>query len=273
MKELHHICYTSHDEVMYRDKQDHDMYINLLALRVFSGDIDLYADAEMSDHTHLCARMDKPSVKCGWIRHSYTSYFNAKYHRIGRLGEPRCFVSKLVGQKHIATAISYILRNGLHHGVAATAFGYPYSSIHEMFANDIIVPGGRYSSEVVWLPEKSQYPKTYVMNEKGMFLRSSFMEIKAAESYFVTPRNFLYMMNRLSDDRWKNEQLGDGNSVPPITLASAEPSFLDNEVADLLSNETGRRFDPLKLDDLELCRIIDTEIVPKYNVHSIYKII
>jgi hypothetical protein len=46
------------------------------------------------------------------------------------------------------------------------------------------------------------------MNEDGMFLRESFMEIPQLELLFVTPRGFLYQMNRISDEIWQKEQNG-----------------------------------------------------------------
>ena len=36
MKESYHICFTSHEEVMFRDEEDHGVFVNLMALRAFS---------------------------------------------------------------------------------------------------------------------------------------------------------------------------------------------------------------------------------------------
>ncbi len=110
------------------------------------------------------------------------------------------------------------------------------------------------------------------MDSNGIFLRKSFMQLLLAESYFVSPRNFLYMMNRISDDRWKREQAADETNDPPITLVEAEPTFYEKEIAELADNETGRRFDPSKMDDIALCRLIDKEIVPRHKARSIYDI-
>lgn len=54
MKESYHICFTSHDEVMFRDEEDHGMFINLMALRGFALDTELMVDAEMSTHAPQC---------------------------------------------------------------------------------------------------------------------------------------------------------------------------------------------------------------------------
>ncbi len=272
MKQLYHVCYSSPDEVMFRDEYDFCMYINVLGLRACSDDIDLIADAELTEHVHECMRTDNPRKKVGYIRHSYTSHFNARYHRTGRLGEEGCFCSLLQGPRHITACLSYVLRNGLHHGLAASAFGYKYSSIHEMFRKELKMMQLYNPEAKLKLPRKSIYPEEYKMDDNGIFLRSSFMEIGLAESYFISPRNFLYMMNRLSDDRWKNEQLVDNTSDPPITLAEAEPTFLEKEIAELADNESGRKYDPSKMDDLALCHLIDKQIVPLYNARSIYDI-
>lgn len=149
MKESYHICFTSHDEVMFRDEEDHGMFVNLMALRGLAEDTDIIVDAE--------------------------------------------------------------------------------------------------------------FPDEYRMNEKGVFVRQSFMELRLAERYYGSPRNFLYQMNRLSGEDWIQEQQKD-QTGKAITLYDIEPAD-EKTVADMLKNENGRNFSRSRLQDMDVCRLIDKDIL------------
>ena len=273
MKETYHICFTSHNEVMFRDREDHDVFINLMAIQSFSTGTELLADAEMSTHVHQGVFTDNPTEFARRERMSYTKYFNKKYGRKGRFGQKYTFVTLVLGLLHILAMLSYILRNGLHHGAAPTAFGYPFCSVRDMFAADLglcqelSVEMSR-QDMTTYLPRYSDFPDSYRMNERGVFVRSSFMELRRAEQFFSTPRNYLYQMNRLSDDSWAKEQLKD-NTGTPITISNMEHAD-EQSVARMLNNEYGRNFNRSRLQDLDLCMLIDKELCRPFGTTSVY---
>ena len=275
MKESYHICFTSHNEVMFRDEEDHGMFVNLMALRVFASEADLLADAEMSTHVHLNALISEPMSFASRLRMCYTKYFNAKYGREGRFGEKFTFLQRVEGFNHQLVVMNYIDRNGLHHAAAATALGYPYSSVRSMFARDIglaedpPVPMSR-QDIAAWLPRRSEFPDTFQMNAKGVFVRSSFMELRQAEYFYGSPRNFLYQMNRLTDETWERGQLED-NTGKPIRLQDLEPAD-ERSIAQMLKNEYGKNFNPNTLQDMDVCRLIDRDLLPSYGVTSVYQL-
>lgn len=106
------------------------------------------------------------------------------------------------------------------------------------------------------------------MNADGFLLRQSFMEIRTAEKYYGTPRNYLYQMNRLTDETWIQEQQKD-DTGQPITLAMVEQAD-EKTVAQLLNNEHGRTFGRLRLQDLDVCLLIDKDLLPGYGVETVY---
>lgn len=122
MKESYHICYTSHDEVMFRDREDHGMFINLMALEAWRMKTEILTDAEMSTHIHQNVFTAYPVPYGARLRMSYTKYFNRKYDRKGRMGEPGIFTLKVQGLNHQITLNNYVLRNGQHHNASQTAF-------------------------------------------------------------------------------------------------------------------------------------------------------
>jgi len=275
MKESYHICFTSHDEVMFRDQEDYGTILNLLALQCHSKDTELLVDAEMSTHVHLNVFSAAPVPYARSSRMSYTKYFNHKYGREGRFGEKYTFVLKVEGFYHQLTLQNYVLRNGLHHGAAATAFGYPHCTVRELFAQDIgmsaekAVPMSRPEIASI-LPCHAEFPDEYRMNASGIFVRDSFMELRRAEQVYATPRNYLYQMNRLTDDRWIKDQLED-HTGSPLTLAEIEKAD-EKSVAQMLINESGRNFDRHRMQDPAVCALIDKNLIIPFGATSVYQL-
>lgn len=274
MKESFHLCFTSHDEVMFRSPEDHAIFLNLLALRGFAEQTEIWADAQMSTHVHLNVYSDKPQHFASNLRLSYTRAFNKKYGRSGRFGEKYTFQLLVQGFVHQMILLNYILRNGLHHNAAATAFGYEYCSIRDMFAEDLLfkteTPVRMSRKDIAsFLPRHAEFPDEFQMNANGVFVRRSFMELRKAEQYYGSPRNFLYQMNRLTDESWVKEQMEKDRGRKPLTLGDIEHASAQS-VAQMLKNETGRNFSRSRLQDLDVCRLIDQEILPGYGVTSPY---
>lgn len=251
------------------------MFVNLLALRGYAMETEVECEADMSTHVHMNVLTAQPSRFAGQVRMSYTKWFNTKYGRRGRFGEKYTFISKVDGFYHQLVVFNYILRNGLHHCAAATSFGYPYCSVREQFADDL---GMEHEVAANWtrdeiasfLPRFSEFPDEYQMTARGVFLRRSFMEIRKVEQYYVTPRNYLYQMNRLTDESWAKEQQQD-QTGPPITLRDVE-QVDENTIAQLLKNESGRNFKHGRMQDLDVCHLIDHDILPGYGVQSVYQL-
>lgn len=274
MKESYHICFTSHDEVMFRDDEDHGMFVNLMALRSFEQETGIIVDAEMSTHVHLNVFTSTPTRYAGLLRSSYTKYFNGKYGREGRFGQKYTYVLKVDGFNHQMVLENYINRNGFHHGASATAFGYDYCSARYLFSVEIglkIEQPALLTREEMsfFLPRRSEFPDHYQMNSNGVFVRQSFMEIRTAEKYYGSPRNYLYQMNRLTDESWSMEQEKD-NTGAPITLSLVEQAD-ETTVAQMLKNEYGR-FNKNRLQDMDVCRLIDKDLLPGYGAQSVYQL-
>lgn len=275
MKEVYHICFTSHGEVLFRDEEDHGMIVNLMALRSFGTGTEILAESEMSTHVHQGIVSSAPMRYASQLRSSYTKYFNSKYGRKGRFGEKYAFLLRVEGFNHLLVLLNYILRNGLHHAAAATALGYPYCTVRSLFAKDIglgeeiAVPMSR-QDIAAYLPRRSVFPDHFQMNAKGVFVRSSFMELHQTENIYGSPRNFLYQMNRLTDETWEQTQLQDKTGVP-IRLQDIERA--DNQsIAQMLKNEYGRNFSRTRLQDMDVCRLIDKDLLPSYGVTTVYQL-
>ena len=268
-----HISFSAGDEVLCRDEDDFNYLFNCIALAVAKNGAVLLGDSEMATHYHLCVRAKSPLAVFHDARYAYSRYFNRKYCRKGRFGENRPYVIELEGRYHEISALLYVLRNALHHGVVATPFGYPHNSSRCIFSKELgfnlhdDVKSGCNSHRL--MPAHVQIPTGYRMTESGLILRESVIDVADVEHMFGTPRSYLYHMNRLSGEEWIKEQSKDKNGCPPITLDVVERGMPYHSDRELRMHEYGSS-NYKALTYTEVCAIIQERIVSKYSKDSVY---
>lgn len=275
MRKTYHLCLSAGDEVMFRNLEDYNRGFNSFAIALYKTNSTGLVEAFMSTHMHLLVQTDYPKDFMMCFRLMYTMYFNKKYGRSGKLGEKLHFTMEVVGYHHTLAAMSYILRNALHHGVAPIPYAYPHCSANAIFMHEM----GKRPEENL-LPQKSyykhlgrtaEYPDSYKMNKSGVFLRESVLDIPQVENLFVTPRMFNFYMSRKSSEEWEAEQSKDQNNSPLIKIQSIERGVNRESVEKLLLFENGKA-DYRRLSDIDLCTKIDRNILPKYGKTSVYQL-
>lgn len=276
MRKLCHISFSSHDEVMFRCEEDINYAFNCFSVACLETESRPVADNEMTTHVHFGAFTDAVEHLFSRYRYPYSRYFNSKYGRRGRLGERTAFFLQVDGLQHSQTLLSYIFRQGLHHGLSDSPFGYRHNSVNVIFMDAL---GKKTEEEALGRAHMSKYlpcsagdiPIGYRMSGSGLLLREDVIDTSYVEEIYVSPRNFLYQMNRISSDTWKKEQMEDNNGLPPISLEVIEPQCFRSSVQQMLLNETGRCFRN-DITDLELCGLIDNNYLPKLRKSSIYEL-
>lgn len=164
-------------------------------------------------------------------------------------------------------------RNPLHHGQTSTPFGYRFCSANAVFRKELGQGDFRYelrnSKKNQLIPNNCSLPEGYRIDCSGMILQEDIIDVRYVEELYVTPRSFLYMMNRYSDENLVREQIEEDPSRPAVTLDVIEQGIEEESVERMLSNEKGR-VNLALLTDMELCGMIDNEYVPKYGKISVY---
>lgn len=279
MKQLYHFCITCHEEVLFRDDEDIRNITNILALEAFGCQVELWADAIMSTHIHGIAFGEADAVIrfCRTLKMRITKYHRYRHRGSGPLFDDGHFLLRLDGNNHILAAVSYVLRNGLHHGQSATPFSYPHCSANHLFCKEL----GKTPQEGVitsrrdiarHLPRRSEFPDHFAMDRNGMLVRHSFEQLARVEHCYRTPRCFDYYMSRLSGEEWQREQREDGVVDAPITLESLELPSRYEPIAKMLASEKGYNYSPSQRSDMDLCQIIDMEYVRSYGQASVYQL-
>ena len=267
MRKTYHICLSSHNEVMFRSEADLCRGFNALALAILETDSRLLAEGFLTTHFHQLVQTDCPEEVIRRTRYAHARFFNTKYKRRGSLGERRPFSLEVEGFHHTVAALNYVNRQGLHHGLSQTPFGYRHCSAGVFFQQDFghrqpvaLMPDDqRYK----YLPKGINIPTEYRMDTSGQLLREDVIDTAQVESFYATPRNYLYQMNKIGDEMSVKEQQQEESTTPIITMAVMEPGYSHEEIGRLLQNEKGR-YDPHMITDLELCAVIDDACLPKY---------
>lgn len=273
MKKSYHLCISSDDEVMFRDEEDYNRGFNIFALTLYKTGSTGLVESFMSNHVHMLVQTDNPNQFMGAFRMPYTKYFNKKYFRSGKLGETVHFTMEIHGLHHHLAAMSYILRNALHHGVAPIPYAYPHSTVNAIFQREMgkrpeesLLPSNTFYRHV---GRNAVWPDTYKMSSSGLFLRETVLDIPQVENMFVTPRNFDFYMNRRTSEEWVKEQAKDRNDRDPITLELIESHSGLTSISDMMANESGRS-DYRRMSDVAVCAEIDSIVVSEFHKPSIY---
>lgn len=273
MRRTYHLCLSAGDEVMFRDQEDYHRGFNTFALALYKTGSNGLVESFMSTHCHLLVQTDSPKEFMYNLRLPYSMYFNTKYKRHGKLGEDTHFTMEVVGYNHTVAAASYILRNGLHHGIVPIPYAYPHCSANAIFMEQMgKTPCDRVLDPIHYrqfIGKTAKYPDTYKMSESGVFLRETVLDIPQVENLFVTPRAFNWYMTRKSSEEWEEEQGKDKNNIPPINISTIEKGVYTEPTEKLLIYESGKS-NYNRPGDIELCTEIDKVILPQYGKSSVY---
>ncbi len=276
MKRNYHLCLSSDNEILFRDIEDYNRGFNNFAVALYRTSSVGLVESFMSTHCHLLVQTEDPDLLMYHFRNSYSKYFNFKYKRNGKLGKDKHFFLEVVGCNHLLAAISYILRNPLHHGVAPIPFAYHHSTANSIFRkemgknfNEPLLKNRR--SYTKYVGRNAEYPDSYKMTTEGVFLRESVLDIPQVENIFISPRAYSYYMTRKSSEEWNNEQDKDDNSTPSINLLNVESGVNVDSYDKMLKYEYGKE-NYRSITDIELCSELDSIVRERYNGRSIYEL-
>lgn len=243
MNKMYHV-FSEGDNVLFRENDDYIFFNNKLASANYSCHLQMMAESIMSTHFHsLLETPDEESVNqfILKLRKSYSPYYSNKYgYSIGNC--LKISKSEIIGRESIMRELCYILKNPVHHYVALYPLSYPYSSASYMFMESYLNIDFRKtidkgSSNVSDLGEKQKrhligkepVPGNWQMNENGMILPSSYINIKRARAFWNNNiKQFMYDMNKGQTD--------------------ARKELIDRDILDIRSSG---------ISDIDMCKIIN----------------
>jgi putative transposase len=130
----HHIIQRGNDRrVIFRDDDDHRIFLAWLADAARQFKVAIHAYVLMPNHLHLLA---SPADKDGlsrmmqWVGRHYVPYFNRKYERVGTLYQGRFKATVIDSERYLMTCCRYIELNPVRAALVADPADFPWSSYH-----------------------------------------------------------------------------------------------------------------------------------------------
>ena len=115
---------------IFKDTEDYQRYLKILADYKIQYDYGLYAYVLMNNHVHLL--METKGIGLSKIlqgvNQSYTMFFNRKYKTVGHLFQGRYKAILCDKDAYLLSLVKYIHLNPVRAGVVKTPEGYPWSS-------------------------------------------------------------------------------------------------------------------------------------------------
>ena len=277
MKKFYHICLTAHSEVLLRSPEDVALTTNLTALAAYRTGTEILVDSQMSTHLHENVLSDDPGRFAASQSISLTKAFNCRHGRQGKLFDDKPYIVQIEGPQHMQMALNYSLRQGLHHGQSETAFSYPWSTCNEIFPLERGVarkPAAYVSRPELrcFFPKNADFPDSWQADSNGILLRRSFEQIPLVENWYGTSRNYSFSMMRKTSEEWLSQQGKDETDGPVVTLTLLEKGYSPEEIAAMLSSEESGKFFRRRTSDMELCELIDKQLLGRFRVSSVYSL-
>ena len=126
----HVITRGNQSQRIFKDKEDYQRYLKILADYKIRYEYVLYAYVLMSNHVHLLMETRETSLSkiLQGINQSYTMYFNRRYGTVGHLFQGRYKAILCDKDEYLLSLVKYIHLNPVRAGVAKEVENYPWSS-------------------------------------------------------------------------------------------------------------------------------------------------
>lgn len=207
---FYHVCTDGLSRsILFRDRYDYIDGMNDIPICAIAEAIKVYCFCLMSNHVHFILKGDE----------SRCISFLRKYKRLRSLrnrsrygteckiaGPSDISVKKIEDAEYRLTAMAYVMRNPLAAGIQVMPCQYPWSSssLYFSYRSDIVHGYGRLSElgkvqACRVLKTRTKLPDSYLIREDGLIWPGCYVEYKAAERLFGSPRRLLYYLSRNLD--------------------------------------------------------------------------
>ena len=202
--------------------------------------------------------------------------FNRRYRRKGTFGEPSFYSVELIGRRHVTAAISYVLRNPVHHELTSNPYDYEFSSIGLYFRKETRRPenmrpkkAAKPFATIIRRDNRQRLPEGLIFDETGQIEPSQLVNSAVVEGFFGSYAAFDYGhgLQRRDYQVWETEQLQDRDGQSAITVGIIEPYLSGKDLERILTqSKQWAREKPIL--DMDICAVVDEKYVSGYGKES-----
>ncbi len=251
-KKIYHICNHS-PIIIFRKPEDYISAINRLASCGYETQSEILAYCILSTHFHIIIRTSKIDEFISRYKRCISIKHNTVYNASIKL-----FISYRWLENHynVKVALNYVIKNPIHHQISNTIFSHAYSSGTFYFANELIredlFTGEKQliklikASELTWRDSERMFgrtklPDSYLIAGGTVVWPGSFLKVDYVENIYSSVRGFLYQMGLPLKEE--------------IELFGEDIESTNKNLCQISLSG--------KLNDIQVCQIIDTEIYPR----------
>ena len=202
MKKYYHVCSSGLEKnLIFACDEDFISGVNDIAICLTKFDVIIVCFCLMSNHFHFiifgeyancCEFASEYKRRCG-IRMR-----NAK-NEVNALQNIQIELNEISDKEYLENAIAYVLRNPVAAKINMMPYHYPWSSADIYFRGTSLTRG----ISVNQLSERKRHrilksklplPDEYLIDERGMILPESFVDVKITEELFRHPSRLLFAL-------------------------------------------------------------------------------
>ncbi len=264
---IYHICTSGlAKSLWFRDDEDFIDGMNSVPVCALEASVIIYCFCLMSNHVHFIVRGEDED--CNRFIREYkrrrSLQLSRKYGLEHSIQGSDIFCKSIDDMQYMMTVIAYVLRNPMAAGIAVLPTDYRWSSSGIYFADRSLRFSGCKSIKRMSLTgkrklfkSKIQLPDNYMIDADGVVHPGSYVDYKAVERVYNSPKRLLYHISSVNDMEVELE-------TDILTKSSYKDSELQASLEILCMEKFhGRKYSSLRIEDRYL---IAREMRKRYGV-------
>ncbi len=250
---IYHICTNGlAKELWFRDDEDYVDGMNSVPVCALEAEVCIYCFCLMSNHVHFIVKGSEND--CIRFIREYkrrrSLQLSSKYGDDHSINGSDIFINGIDTDDYLKKAIAYVIRNPMAAGIAVLPTDYSWSSSNIYFADSAFRKSRYRKLEELSLTlkrkrlkSKTRLPDDYLIDNDGVVFPGSYVDYKAVERIYNSPRRFLYFLSSTNDMETELE-------TGILTKSSYKDSELLASVKTVCAEKfQGRRFDFMSISD------------------------
>ncbi len=266
MEKIYHVCtHGLAKGLWFIDDEDYAAGMNSVPVCAWIANVSIYCFCLMSNHVHFILRGEKDN--CVRFIREYkrqrSMQLQSKHSDNNVLAGSDIFIGIIDSVDYLKSAIAYVLRNPMAAGLPVLPGEYRWSSAgvyfsEKSFRNISLKRLGDLSDNKrrKLLKTKLLLDDDYLLDANGIIFPGSYVDYRAVENIFHSPKRFLYHLSSTND-----------MEMELTTGILTKTSYSDTELLASIENicserYNGRKFASLKIEDRFL---VARELRKKYG--------
>ncbi len=242
---IYHICTSGlFKDLWFHDEEDYRLGMNSIPVCAILYDVTIYCFCLMSNHVHFILKGEKDN--CSKFIREYkrvrSRHLVSKYSGIHSLNGADLCIKQIDSPEYFKTVVAYVMRNPTSAKLPLMPSEYRWSSSYLYFADYSLKKAKLRKLSDLTVKEKREIIKTriaipdyFTIEDDGVIFPGNYIDFKAVEGIFKTPKQLLYYLSSTKD---MEEELESGLLSKAYYNDQELKASLDNICSEKYPNKT-----------------------------------